>query len=57
MDAAVLTSADDDVLRAATADIEALADRLEGPDGGWLKAVMPWPEPDQMRRGDRAHTR
>jgi acyl-coenzyme A thioesterase PaaI-like protein len=55
MDAAVLTGADDDVLVAATADIEALAARLEGAGGALLKDAMPWPEPDRVRRGDRAH--
>jgi acyl-coenzyme A thioesterase PaaI-like protein len=55
MDAAVLTSADDDLLVAVTADIESLATRLEGADGGLLKDAMPWPEPDRVRRGDRAH--
>jgi acyl-coenzyme A thioesterase PaaI-like protein len=55
MDAAVLTTTDDDQLRSAAVSITALAASLEGPDGALLKAAMPWPEPDQMRRGDRAH--
>lgn len=55
MDAAVLTSADDDALRVAARSVEALAAQLEGANGELLNAAMPWPEPDPMRRGDRAH--
>jgi acyl-coenzyme A thioesterase PaaI-like protein len=55
MDAAVLTNTDDDALFAAATEVDALAARLEGVNGELLKDAMPWPEPDRMRRGDRAH--
>jgi acyl-coenzyme A thioesterase PaaI-like protein len=55
MDAAVVTSADDPELHAAIEAIDAVAIRLEGDDGELLRAAMPWPAPDQMRRGDRSH--
>jgi acyl-coenzyme A thioesterase PaaI-like protein len=55
MDAAVVTSAGNDELRAAIEAIDAVTLRLEGTDGALLRAAMPWPPPEQMRRGDRAH--
>jgi acyl-coenzyme A thioesterase PaaI-like protein len=55
MDAAVLSNADDDQLLSSAASIKEIAAALEGPNGSLLQTAMPWPEPDQMRRGDRAH--
>jgi acyl-coenzyme A thioesterase PaaI-like protein len=55
MDAAVLTRADDTVLRGVAAQVETLTGQLAGAGGELLSAAMPWPEPDRMRRGDRAH--
>jgi acyl-coenzyme A thioesterase PaaI-like protein len=55
MDAAVVTSADDDELHAAIEAIDAVAIALEGADGELLRSAMPWPPPEKMQRGDRAH--
>jgi acyl-coenzyme A thioesterase PaaI-like protein len=48
MDVAVLTQADD--LASATADINAVADRLAAHG---TRDAMPWPDPESMRRGHR----
>jgi acyl-coenzyme A thioesterase PaaI-like protein len=55
MDAAVLTAADTEELAAVVVAVNALAGRLEGPDGELLRPAMPWPEPERMQRGDRPH--
>lgn len=55
MDAAVVTSADDETLEATIAAIEVLANQLEGADRELLRSAMPWPEADRMQRGDRPH--
>ena len=53
MDVAVTTEGSHDVLRAAAADIRAVADRLAA-DG--LRNEMPWPDEQSMRRGHRPYS-
>jgi acyl-coenzyme A thioesterase PaaI-like protein len=50
MQVAVLTQADD--LTSATADINAIADRLAARG---TRTTMPWPDPESMRRGHRPY--
>jgi acyl-coenzyme A thioesterase PaaI-like protein len=55
LDAAVTTTASDDELEAVVAALDAIASELAGPGGERLRAGMPWPAPERMRRGDRPH--
>jgi acyl-coenzyme A thioesterase PaaI-like protein len=55
MDAAVVSTADDETIGAAIAAIDVLSAQLEGADGSLLEARMPWPPAERMQRGDRPH--
>jgi acyl-coenzyme A thioesterase PaaI-like protein len=55
MDAAVVTAAGDNELRAAIEAIDAVSARLEGTGGALLRDAMPWPAAERMQRGDRPH--
>jgi acyl-coenzyme A thioesterase PaaI-like protein len=55
MDAAVVSTADDETIGATIAAIDVLSAQLEGADRSLLESRMPWPPPDRMQRGDRPH--
>jgi acyl-coenzyme A thioesterase PaaI-like protein len=52
MQAAVLTTLDDEQRREVAAGIDALTSRLAGSSRG----TMPWPDPESMRRGQRPYS-
>jgi acyl-coenzyme A thioesterase PaaI-like protein len=56
LDAAVVTTTDDETIETLTTAIDTLAAQLEGPDGELLGASMPWPDSfEEMARGTRAY--
>jgi acyl-coenzyme A thioesterase PaaI-like protein len=55
LDAAVVTTADDETISATIAAVDVLAAQLDGIDGEHLKAAMPWPDDDRLFRGDRPY--